>query len=422
MDMRRDPWAFFDHDLESDPTVYVPYRVRLEMRAGGVIQGPAVTVRISEHNARIDFGPEPYRSVSLTDVAAGRVDLRPVPAALDELRVRHPWAYRIWRPDEAIAVYQWTRDGMPAEEIAERLQRPAEHVVVKFERVEALLRAARTIAPRLDAPAFGPPVVHEFASYRHEDEPPPWYAASTRDDPTVYLPCTLHIVRYGSQIDVTPPRGCELSESGWTFATDRLREHVRLTDLVAGHVDVHPTPDDLAELREIHHEAYRPWRPADAKEVLRWGRDEEIGGRKSGRKSGKEGGKKDEGKKSEGKRSEGKKGRARKDRLAAHLSRPAAHLTIKQRLLEATAAEITPPPRTEPAPYLRARHRAEGPHLVQVTELSPPRTVAERHGITPEKATSWYFAAHLTEEQITALRDDPEVDHIEEPQIFHGAG
>ncbi|MCO8273694.1 hypothetical protein M1L60_24160 [Actinoplanes sp. TRM 88003] len=382
--MPRDPWKFFDFDLVTDPTVYVPYRLKLDLVTGDPVDVPALTVRI--HGEHIAFEPEPLGSIPTTGITGGRVDIRPAPPGLKDLREQHPSAYRMWRSDEAIAVYQWVREGRAYEEIADHVGRPPEHVATKFERVEALLRAARTIPQPIDPPSYPPSKIRESTTQHHDYDPAPWYGAAALDDPTVHLPCTLHLVQYGSPptIDVSPLAGCSLTAHGFHFTTQETWDYLELTDLVSGWVDLHPAPADLVPLREAHDGAYRAWNPEDAKQVLRWGRGEPF---------------------------------PDLDRLAERLSRPPAHLPRKYRHLEAAAARIARPPRAEPAPFHRNDPRGRGDHCVVVNDVAPPAAVATRHGIEPAKLMGWGFLADLTDDQITTLRTDPDVDQIEEPGV-----
>ncbi|MEU4157207.1 protease inhibitor I9 family protein [Actinoplanes sp. NPDC026670] len=379
----RNPWTWFDFDLTSDPTVHVPYQVRLVLTSGGAVDVPALWVRLSRSEG-VSFGPDKDgtdTAVPLADIASGRIDVVPVPADLPELRERYPWAYRMWAAGEAIAVHQWIRGGEPAATIAERLRRPPEHILVKDARVEALLVAARQLAQPMTPPHYarlGPPQ----PTTHHRYDPPPWYARAHADDPTVHWPFEVHLdLRDGTVIDGMPDHYLALTEDGVDHRGTTFAHHVRLDDITSGRVDVRQAPADLTDLSRTYRMAYQPWREPDAKAVLRGGR--QAPGMPL-------------------------------EQLVATLARPPEHLLAKSAQLEATAAAMVRVPRAEPAPYHNADQPGSEYSLVQVLDVCPPRVLADRHGIEPDFFTEWgLFSAVLTEEQIEAVRNDPDVDYIE---------
>jgi hypothetical protein len=376
----RDPWTWFDVDPTSDPTVHVPYRIRLVRTSGTTVDVHALWVRIT-HGHGVSFGPDPEDSVPLTGIASGHIDIVPVPADLARLRERYAWAYRTWRADEAVAVFQWIRDGIPAAELADRLRRPPDHILTKAARVDALLRAARQLAQPVTPPDYPRDDPDRPTSHRQFD-PPPWYAVARGDDPTVHLPCDLHLDLAGAgAITVTPVDGCSLDEEGVEYRTDASTDRVRLGDITTGRVGIRPVPADLTRLRETYPFAYGRWPRRHAKDVLQGGRQE------SGMPL---------------------------DRLVEELSRPPEHILAKYVHLESVAAAIVREPRTEPAPYLKADIEGSGSWAVAVYDVCPPRVVADRHGVVADHITTWgTFLAVLTDEQITALRGDPDVESVE---------
>ncbi|GAA4711287.1 hypothetical protein Prum_092250 [Phytohabitans rumicis] len=71
-------------DLESDPTVFVPYSVRLN---GREVRTPALLVVIDQRG--VNIGPGRIPTLALADVESGRIEIRPVPA--DWRRVASRW-------------------------------------------------------------------------------------------------------------------------------------------------------------------------------------------------------------------------------------------------------------------------------------------------------------------------------------------
>lgn len=384
---RRDPWQWFDFDLRSDPTVYAPYWVHLELTSGGIVDGPALRAQITPSHG-VSFGPDPDGSIPLTSIASGHVDIVQAPADLRQLRERYAWAYRYWQADEAIAVFQWIRDGVPAAELADHLCRPPDHILAKAARVDALLRAARQLPQPLTPPRYLREAKPERPTEHRRFDPPPWYAVAPGTDPTVYPPCDIHLDLYGSTavIDVTPPDGCILQEQAVSYSTDDSQDYVRLADITSGRIGIRPAPADLTDLRETHRRAYEAWDRQDAKGVLTGGRQE------SGMPL---------------------------ERLVEQLSRPAEHILTKYAQLEAVAAAIVRKPRTEPAPYHNADRAGSGSWAVSVKSVSAPRTVADRHGAEPTYvAARGFFFAVLTDEQIESLRGDPDVEYVEKSALL----
>jgi hypothetical protein len=70
------------------------------------------------------------------------------------------------------------------------------------------------------------------------------------------------------------------------------------------------------------------------------------------------------------------------------------------------------------APHFRVdpEQRVEGSYIVSVRRTTALEVVAKRAGVEMDCAftTVHAFAAHLTDEQVTALRRDPEVTQIED--------
>jgi hypothetical protein len=109
-------------------------------------------------------GGEGY--VLLPDVETGWVEIRPVPADQEALRAAYPGAYRLWKPEDALAVLrsgrqerQDYRDGMIRD-----IGRPPEHIATKQTRLEALASAARSPGPRSE------PAPYNWAPRRVEGE------------------------------------------------------------------------------------------------------------------------------------------------------------------------------------------------------------------------------------------------------------
>ncbi|GIJ61225.1 hypothetical protein Vau01_087410 [Virgisporangium aurantiacum] len=94
------------------------------------------------------------------------------------------------------------------------------------------------------------------------------------------------------------------------------------------------------------------------------------------------------------------------------------HLRAKYRQLEdrARAARV-PGPRAEPAPHHRHEPRVDGEYIVAVREVANPRDVAARAGVTGVRFMMNFFGGRLSDEQLAALRADPDVDYVEDNAI-----
>ncbi|MFC7533022.1 hypothetical protein [Actinoplanes sp. GCM10030250] len=403
----RDPWRFVDNDPESDPTVFVPYLVRLEM-PGGQIHEPAMAAIVGARTvfiqpARVTSGVTPIGQppggfaggdVPLAGVSSGRVDIRPVPADWHQLRARYPWAYEEWCAHEARETYQWAEDGMSVEDIAGRLARPAEHVTAKLARVRALVGAAGWAPPRVEYTPYDRYASSLFTepldTVTEQAAPPPrrWYDEDPEVDPTAHLRFVLHLRRRGEETGTAEPvYEVQLRKDAIWFhrVRDGSRLRPRLTEVTAGWVEIRPVPADQERLRATYPAAYRPWGAGEALLVLRAGR-----------------------------------GGGLSDNLRiAELRRPPDHVAAKYaRLEELARAARTPGPRAEPAPHHRDPRRIEGQYIVNVLDVAIPREVAARAGATDVALLDGCFGCTLTDEQVEALRADPDVDYITDDVVL----
>jgi hypothetical protein len=404
----RDPWRFVDHDPELDPTVHVPYLARIEMPYGSIheptmwaaVDGRKVfidPIRVASGVAPIGqpLGGIPGGDVALAGVGAGRIDIRPLPADWRRLRADHPRAYEAWGAHEARAAYQWAEEGLSVEDIARRLARPPGHITEKLLRVRALVASTGSAPP----PVEHPPVDHAATGPRAEpvdrtgeqaDPPPrPWYDEDPGVDPTVHLRFVLHLRRHGEETGtVEPVYEVQLrwDEIRYHRVSDRQFSRLPFADVAAGRVEIRPVPVDQERLRATYPAAYQPWSASAALLVLR-----------AGRGSG------------------GLTGNLR----VAELGRPPEHVATKYTRLEDLArAARSPGPRAEPAPYERHPRHIEGRYIVGVLDVAIPREVAARAGATDVSLHDGCFGCSLTDEQVDALRADPDVDYIEDDVVL----
>jgi len=408
----RDPWRWVDHDPESDPTVFVPFLVRLEMSEPGtrVHQSTMWTsadndrgvyvqsMRVTPGNTigQAPGGDEGGPDIALAGIVSGRVDIRQVPADWHQLRATYPRAYREWGAHEARELYQWVTDGLSVEDIAESLARPPQHLAEKLARVRALIGAAGSAPPRIESTPSGSPgpgqLNDHVATGGEQVDPPqrPWYDEDPELDATTYLRLILHLRRHGEDTaTVEPVLWVDLRADVIRYRSvrDGGARHLRFTDVAAGWVEIRPAPADQEQLRAAYPAAYRPWRPKDALQVLRSGRLHAD---------------------------------LTADRWIAGLGRPPHHLAAKYaRLEELARAARSPGPRAEPAPHRRYPRRVDGEYLVVVLDVAIPREVAARVGAANvDLMAGQLFFATLTDEQVAALRADPDVDYLEDNAII----
>ncbi|MBG0566668.1 hypothetical protein [Actinoplanes aureus] len=404
----RDPWRFVDNDPESDPTVFVPYLAHLET-PGGQIHEPTrwaivgartvfiQSIRVTSGVTPIGQPPGgfPGGDVPLAGVESGRVDIRPVPADWHQLRARYPWAYEEWCAHEAREMYQWAEDGMSVEDIAARLARPPEHITAKLARVRALVDAAGWAPPRVEYTPYDRYAPSQFTEPVdpgiEQADPPPrlWYDEDPEVDPTAHLRFVLHLRRRGEQTETAEPAyEVQLRKDAIWYHRVRDGRHPRprLTEVAAGWVEIRPVPADQERLRATYPAAYGPWRADQALLVLRAGR--------------------------------GRGGLTDNLRIA-ELGRPPDHVAAKYaRLEELARAARTPGPRAEPAPHHRYPNRIEGQYIVSVLDVAIPREVAARAGATDVVLLNGCFGCTLTDEQVEALRADPDVDYISDDAVI----
>ncbi|MEU4690567.1 hypothetical protein [Actinoplanes sp. NPDC023714] len=384
----RDPWRFVDNDPEPDPTVFVPYLAHLETPDGPIHQ-PAMWA-ICGRTVFI----QPGGDFPLAGVVAGRIDIRPLPADWHRLRAAHPRAYEQWGAHEAREAYQWARDGMSAEDIADHLARPPGHITTKLARVQAVVDATGSAPPRIESTPYHatlPLTEPSDADAEQPDRPPrPWFDEDPETDPTAHLRFVLHLRDDRDKTETTEPVYEVQLRTGATWyhrVRDGRHLRPRLTDLTAGGwVEIRPVPADQEQLRATYPAAYLPWSARDALLVLSAGRDEH-----------------------------GLTGNPR----IAELGRPPEHVAAKYaRLEELARAAREPGPRAELAPYHRAHPHVEGEYIVRVLNRANPRQVAERAGATDVTLLDGWFACTLTDEQREALRADPDVDYISDNAII----
>lgn len=404
----RDPWRFVDNDPESDPTVFVPYLACLET-SGGPIHGPTmwaildtrtvfaqpVQVRAGVTPIGQPPGDLPGGDIPLAGVVSGRVDIRPVPADWHRLRAGYPWAYEQWGAHEAREMYQWAEDGMSVVDIAGRLARPPGHVTAKLVRVRALVAAAGWAPPRIDYTPYdrdaASPLTEPADPGSGQADPPPrlWYDEDPEADPTVHLRLVLHLRRRGARTGTAEPvHQVELRKDAIWYHRVRDGRHLRprLTEVTGGWVEIRPVPADQERLRAEYPGAYHPWGAREALLVLR-----------SGRGHG------------------GLTGNLR----IAELRRPPDHVAVKYaRLEELARAARTPGPRAEPAPHHRIPNHIEGRYIVNVLDVAIPREVAERTGATDVVLLDGCFGCTLADEQVEAVRADPDVDYISDDAVI----
>jgi hypothetical protein len=398
----RDPWRFVDHDPESDPTVYVPYLAHLEMPYGPIHE-PAmwVTVNVRTVNVqpiRVTSGVTPIGQppggipggdVPADEVGPGRIDIRPVPADWHRLRAEYPRAYEEWGAHEAREIYQWAEEGMFVEDIAGRFARPPEHITVKLARVRTLVAAAGWTPPEVEyvpQDHYAPgPYTETEEQPTEQTEPPPrlWYDEDPELDPTAHIPYVLHLRRHGEKTGTAEPVcKVQLSKDAIWYQSARYGRPLRprLTEIADGWVEVRPAPADQKRLRAAHPAAYRPWAAGEALTVLRAGR---------------------------------RSGGLTKNRRVTELGRPPEHVAAKYARLEQLArAARSPGPRAEPAPYDRDPRHIEGRYIVGVLDVAIPQEVAARVGATDVMVLNRCFACTLTDEQVDAVRADPDVDYV----------
>jgi hypothetical protein len=378
----RDPWRLIDRDHEADPTVYVPYLVALE-RCPPM---SAFTVWVGDRGVHVLT----VREIPLEEVTTGHVDIRPVPPDWHETRARYRWAYQPWEAHEARILYQFAMDGLSIADIAEKLARPPEHVAVKLDRVRAIVGERGHAPPRYEFTSFGrdqPSMITDSVVTRHTRPDPtgrPWYDEDPEADPTVHVRFVLHLRERGSGPAMSEPvLGVGLNERYVSYRSASGGEgDVLLPDIALGRVEIRPVPADQEALRAAYPGAYRLWTPEDALSVLRSGRQESP---------------------------------MYRDGLIRDIARPPEHIATKQARLEALAsAARSPGPRSAPAPHNRAPRRKEGEYIVSVLDVARPRDVADRVGAHDAKIMRQWFHAHLTDEQVAALRADPDVEYIED--------
>lgn len=405
----RDPWRFVDHDLESDPTVFVPYLARLETPDARIHEPTMWAVldsrRVNVQPIRVTSGVLPIGQppggitggdIASASIRSGRIDIRPVPADWHRLRARYPWAYEQWGGHEAREMYQWAEDGMSVEDIAGRLARPPEHITAKLARVRALVDAAGWAPPRVEYTPHdrwaSSPFTEPADVGVEPAEPPPrlWYDEDPRLDPTAHLRFVLHLRRRDEETETAEPvYEVQLRKDDIWYHRVRDGRHPRprLTDVAAGWVEIRPVPADQERLRATYPAAYRPWTAGEALLVLRSGRS--TGGLTGSRR-------------------------------ITELGRPPEHVAAKYARLEGLArAARTLGPRAGPAPHHRDPDHIEGRYIVSVLDVAIPREVAARVGATDVTLLDGCFGCTLTDEQVEALRADPDVDYLTDDVVLH---
>jgi hypothetical protein len=154
------PW--YDEDPEVDPTAHL--RLVLHLRRRGEeteTAEPVYEVQLRNDAIwyrRVRDGGEPRPR--LTEITAGWIEIRPVPADQERLHAIYPAAYRPWGAREALLVLRAGRErGALTDNLRiTELRRPPDHVAVKYARLEELARAARTPGPRIEpAPHYRNP-------------------------------------------------------------------------------------------------------------------------------------------------------------------------------------------------------------------------------------------------------------------------
>ncbi|GIF02134.1 hypothetical protein Ari01nite_95980 [Paractinoplanes rishiriensis] len=91
-----------------------------------------------------------------------------------------------------------------------------------------------------------------------------WMDQDTPADPTVYVPCTVHLTLSNEPDPVSGQvMSCTLRE--WKFRTNPVLRSPRPEQIVAGRIEVRPVPDDWFALRARYPWTYRPWRAYEAR-------------------------------------------------------------------------------------------------------------------------------------------------------------
>lgn len=91
----------------------------------------------------------------------------------------------------------------------------------------------------------------------------------TPEDPTVYVPCTVHLTLSNEPHPVSGQvMSCTLRD--WEFTINPVLRSPHPEQIVAGRIDVRPVPDDWFALRARYPWAYRPWRDYEARTAWLW--------------------------------------------------------------------------------------------------------------------------------------------------------
>jgi hypothetical protein len=133
---------WLDEDPLVDRTVHVPFLVRVRHSDGSEAEAYASYVLLDRDTLVYQDVRQPRGvRIALAGIAAGDVEIRPLPSDWELLRAAYSAAYSLWREDDLRVILRWARAGEPsAEEMARRLHRPPEHIRTKADRLMALAR------------------------------------------------------------------------------------------------------------------------------------------------------------------------------------------------------------------------------------------------------------------------------------------
>jgi hypothetical protein len=123
-------------------------------------------------------------------------------------------------------------------------------------------------APAVHARLDGMPVHRPWLDV----DPWRWTDQDTPEDPTVYVPCTVHLtLSYEPDSVSGQVMSCTLRD--WEFRINPVLCSPRPEQIAVGRIEVRPVPDDWFALRARYPWAYRPWRAYEARTA--WLRTEE---------------------------------------------------------------------------------------------------------------------------------------------------
>lgn len=202
---------WFDEDPLTDPTVHIPFLLRLRLRENRLFEAPAMAVQLDGDKVLFqDPRQSPGTPIHVSEIVSGGVEIRPAPADYQQVLGSFPGAYAIWQDEDLRELFAWTRaGGRTIEEMAERLRRPPEHIEAKASRLSVLSRAV--IRPARTEPA---------PYHSHPDRIPGAYVVVVRE-PT-------HPADVAARAQLSPDHVFLTILNGFsTTMTDEQRESLR---------------------------------------------------------------------------------------------------------------------------------------------------------------------------------------------------